>query len=406
MKKIPYHVFKKPKKTKDGKPFSRWYYYFYDENGRKIQKACPYPQCKNRSDAESYIRTLPPLEGAKNPDLLLSDIAATMYIPGSAHIDRRYQLGKSIDIQTMLEARRYIEFIIGKWGSVALKDIEVDDIVNHLFSIDRSGSWKNRYISILKEIYAEAPRYGCKIRTPDFPHFARNSKKADIFSSAELKVLFQPENFQDYQYYVFFLLTLSGGLRLGETRAIRQKQIIPEKKALIIDGFCKQNGERTVYNKMGTPENPKLRVVPLPAFTLSIVLTYTYGRGLKPDDFIFTLNNKPISKETAENVFYKALQSAGLIPRRKPVKRCKYGAGRQLQIRAKLKPLDGRKLVPHSLRYTYVSRMRRELSAADLQPMTGHTTEAMVDYYNRINLEEALAALPDADTALSWLLDF
>jgi hypothetical protein len=50
--------------------------------------------------------------------------------------------------------------------------------------------------------------------------------------------------------------------------------------------------------------------------------------------------------------------------------------------------------------------MRRELSAAELKPMTGHTTDEMVDYYNRQNLEEAMASLPQADTALLNLLKF
>ena len=52
---MDYHVFKKPK-IKNGKKIYKWYYY-YTKNGRQIQKACK--NCSNRSDAESYIRTLP-----------------------------------------------------------------------------------------------------------------------------------------------------------------------------------------------------------------------------------------------------------------------------------------------------------------------------------------------------------
>jgi hypothetical protein len=50
--------------------------------------------------------------------------------------------------------------------------------------------------------------------------------------------------------------------------------------------------------------------------------------------------------------------------------------------------------------------MRRELSAKELQPMTGHATEEMVDYYNRIDFEEAMSNLPKAETALENLLNF
>jgi integrase len=235
MARIAYHVFRKAKKSyskknlkEKEKIFYRWYYYI-DFTGEKIQKACP--NCKNRSDAESYIRTLPPPPGAKDaPDLSIRDIAEKMYIPGSPHVDRRHQLGKSVEIETLAESRGYIKNIISEWGSRPLKDIEADEVVNHLFSVSRSGSWKNRYIDIFKEIFAEAPRHGCKIRAPAFPAFALNTKKADIFTNAELAALFKPENFPDIQFFMFFLLQLSGGLRLGEVRAVRMKQINVEKK--------------------------------------------------------------------------------------------------------------------------------------------------------------------------------
>jgi hypothetical protein len=73
-----YHTFSKQKKNKAGKTFYKWYYWFYDENRRQIQKACP--KCRNRNEAENYIRTLPsPAGGAVlNPDLLLSHIAETL----------------------------------------------------------------------------------------------------------------------------------------------------------------------------------------------------------------------------------------------------------------------------------------------------------------------------------------
>jgi integrase len=402
---MDYHVFKKRKKTRSGDSFSRWYYYFTDTNGKKIQKACP--KCRNRSDAESYIRTLPPLKtpNGENPQLAVKTIAETMYIPGSAHIDRRRQLGKSTNIDTILECRNYINLIIEKWGDKPLKSIEADTVVDYLFTVPRSGSWKNRYLSIFKELYAEAPRYGCKIPRPDFPRFALNKKKADIFTTQELKAFFIPSNFPDDMFFLFFLLSLSGGLRLGEARAVRLKQFVFEKKALIVDGFCKESGERTNYNKKGTQDNPKIRVVLLPDFTLLKVIEFIQGKSLGPEDFIFLYNGKPVKQNTAELVFIRALIKAGLTIPPSDMKESGIWKGGGVVKRKNITP-DGRRLVPHSLRYTYVSRMRRELSARELQPMTGHTTEEMVDYYNRPVLDEALASLPDAESALNSLLKF
>ena len=404
MAKIAYHVFKKPKKNRKGKEFYRWYYYFVDLNGKKIQKACP--GCKNRSDAESYIRTLAPPPGALDaPDLSIRAIAETMYIPGSAHVDRRRQLGKSIQLETLNESRIYVDHIISKWGDCALKDIEADDVINYLFTVNRSGSWKNRYIAILKEIFAEAPRYGCKIPSPGFPAFALNVKKADIFTSTELAAFFKPENFPNNQFFLFFLLILSGGLRLGEARAVRYKQINFDKKLLIVDGFCKKDGSRTVYNKKGSPENPKFRAVWLPDYTLGQLANFLTFSAIGPDDFIFTNGGRPIREEQAQNVFIRALINAGIAHSKKKLKDAGVIKQGRFAKKTALIP-DGRKLVPHSLRYTYVSRMRRELTAAELQPMTGHTTQSMVDYYNRRDLEQAVLSLPKADSALESLLNF
>ncbi|MDR0584002.1 MAG: site-specific integrase [Treponema sp.] len=391
-----YHVFKKPVKGQSGREVHRWYYYWVDAAGKQHQKACK--GCRNRSDAENYIRTLPPPPDTApgKADILICDIAKDMFIPGSAHVGRRQQLGKSTDPETMAESRRYIDKIVSLWGGLRLETLNVELVMPFLFGLGRSGKWKNRFLEILSEIYKEAPWYNCRVPKPVFQRFAANTKKADIFTTAELDQLFRPENFLSYQFYLFFLLCLSGGLRLGEVRAIRSKQLIFDKKILIVDGFLKKNGTRTDHNKMGNTNNPKFRLVYLPEMTMEKMKMWINDNAIGPEDLCFTVDGHPIRQEFAETVFYRALRAAGFIPASPQKEKAIRGKGRQKQIRAKLAPADGRKLVPHSLRYTYVSRMRRELTAAELQPMTGHTSEGMVDYYNRRVLELALAAMPDA----------
>jgi integrase len=324
-----------------------------------------------------------------------------MYIPGSAHINRRIQLGRAAVIETLNECRRLTKRIIELWGDMPIQDLAVDHVMPYLFNVQKSGSWKNRFLEVLGEIYAEAAWYNCKVTKPAFRRFVSNYKKADIFTTEELDRLFRPENFPDEMFYLFFLLCLSGGLRLGEVRAVRVKQIIFERKVLIVDGFCKMNGSRTMYNKKGSPDNPRFRIVYLPDLTLDKLAAWVKAGELREDDFCFTQEGKPIRPERAQRVFYKALQKTDMIPY--PTQRIraesKAGAGRNRISQARQKPLDGRKLVPHSLRYTYVSRMRRELTAAELQPMTGHASVEMVDYYNRKVLDMALAALPQKGKA-------
>jgi hypothetical protein len=50
------HVFRKPKKLKNGETVRRWYYYWVDESKKQHQCACK--GCTSRKEAEDYIRNL------------------------------------------------------------------------------------------------------------------------------------------------------------------------------------------------------------------------------------------------------------------------------------------------------------------------------------------------------------
>jgi integrase len=393
---MEYHVFRKPKKLKDGKTVHRWYYYYLDVNKKQIQKACK--GCKSRKEAENYIRTLPDAD-IKDNVVLIKDIADTMYLPGGEHIKRRIQLGKIDDPHTLDEARKYIKLIVEKWGHLTLAEVDPTDVTKYLFTVNRSGSWKNRYTSIFGEIFIESQWYGCKLAKPQFQRFAKNTKKADIFTTSELSKLFILDNFPTYEFYLFFLLCLSAGLRLGEIRAVRPKQILFDRKAMIVDGFCKRDGRRTSYNKKGSPDNPRLRVILLPDFTLAKIADHITKNSIMPDDFCFTVDGQPVRQSYAEYIFETALVKAGIAMSRSAFKKSDAYKPEQRIIKSNIMP-DGRKLVVHSLRYTYVTRMRRELPAETVMKMVGHTSVDMTDYYTQKRaLDEALDSLTGANSA-------
>jgi len=419
------HAFRKLKKRKSGK-IVHCHYYFIDTNGEQVLKSCG-TKVRSRQAAEEFIRTLPSLEKSEkaakalpqnpaktgiyakpppridNPDLIVREITEKMFLPGSMHIRRRQQLKKSLSVESMTVGRVFMNHITTVWGDRMLRSLELDEVMNYLFSVERSGSWKNTYISALNEIYQEAQFLGCKVYKPQFPKIGRELNKADIFSEAELELFFKPENFP-HDFFLFFLCSLSGGLRLGETRGLRVKQIVFDKKAIIIDGFLKDdNKTRTTYNKCGSPEHPKLRVVPYPELTLTLLQDHIQCYSARDDDYIFTYNKRPISKSMAERAFIAALINAGLTWDKETLIKKGYWRCGHVQIKRDLIP-DGRKLIPHSLRYTYITRMSRGIDAHNLLKLTGHDSTAMVDYYNRRNLEMALAEIPDAGVAISTLL--
>ncbi|MDR0497189.1 MAG: site-specific integrase [Treponema sp.] len=343
-----------------------------------------------------------PARTAGNNDILVKEIAEKMFISGSQHVRRRQQLKKSVSKEAISVGRVFMKHITAVWGERMLRSLELDEVMNYLFAVERSGSWKNQYISFLNEIYQESQFMGCKIFKPSFPSIGKEHNKADIFSERELVRFFKPKNFT-HDFFLFFLTSLSGGLRLGETRALRAKQIIFEKKAVIIDGFLKDDNVRTTYNKCGTPEHPKMRVILYPEFTLNLLKLHMEQNAVQGSDYIFTYNGLPVSKSMAERSFTAALINAGLTWDKETLKKKGYWRCGHIQIKRDLIP-DGRRLIPHSMRYTYITRMSSHLDARNLLKLTGHDSTAMVDYYNRKNLEIALAEIPEADIAIRALI--
>jgi len=419
MPNLQYHAFKKKKKVKDGKGTKtvyRWYYYYIDEiTGKQVQKSCG-TTVKSRQAAEDYIRTLPPqvppiIDGKpggiyvkpKNSDLLVMDIARDMFVPGSAHVQRRQQLKKSTSEETLSANRIFMKHITVTWGKRMLRALELDEVMGYLFSVNRSASWKNQYIANLNEIYQEGQFLGCKTLKPDFPRIGKTPNKADILTQVELECFFKRDNFSHGFFFLFFLCALSGGLRLGETIGLKAKQIIFEKRAVIIDGYLKKNGTRTTYNKCGTPEHPKLRVIPYPDLPLEMLREHVDANGIGPEDYVFTYNGNPVSKMMARTAFTLALIKAGIAFDKETLVKKGYWKGGHVNAAGSLIP-DGRRIVIHSLRYTYITLMRRNMDAHNLTKLTGHDSTSMIDYYNRANLEMALASIPDASAATSALL--
>ena len=64
-----------------------------------------------------------------------------------------------------------------------------------------------------------------------------------------------------------------------------------------------------------------------------------------------------------------------------------------------------RKLIPHSFRFTYVTRMRRELPAEIVQKLAGHSSVEMTDYYTRAAIPEMVAAIKPAAEAANKLFE-
>lgn len=376
---MDYNLFQKKTVGKKGKTIKKWYYWYID-GGVQKQKVCK--GCATKAEAAAFINSLPPLRKEYKS---VREIAENMYLPESVHVKRRLAFGRSVVAETLRDARIYVDSIIETWGDYDIRDIDVQSVGNYLISMERSGSWKKRYISIFGEIFDEAIWYGVKVIRPVFPRFTKKQGKADIFSSEELRQIFIRENFSGRKVdsetlYLFFLCCVFAGLRLGEARALRPKQFLLQENALVIDGFCKADGTRTVFNKKGSETDTKARIVLLPESLTKQISDYIIRHEKNPDDFLFTYSDAPLRREYLEDIFEGVLKKSGI-------------------------QTAGRKLTPHSLRYTYVTKMRRTLPIDTVRKLVGHTDDKMTDYYTRASLEDGLAGIADTKQAVEHLFD-
>ncbi len=372
---LDYHLFKKVVTKKNGKKDKQWYYWFYDENGVRRQRSCK--GCSIKAEAERYINQLPPVSSEKDSDVgttksdasLIVTIAEHMYLPDSDHFQRRKQYGKSVKIDTLIERRRYLDHIIQLFGQRDILTLPVSEIQKTVLTIERSGSWKNSFLEVFSEVYNEALWQGIPVVKPSFQRFVRDSKKCDVFSTDELNRLFIQDNFSSETFFLFFLVCLSAGMRLGEIRAFRAQQYMPEYKSVIIDGFLSQDSKtRNPFNKTGTEANPRFRVSMIPEKTAALLEKYIADNNRTGEEYVFLSSGKPIRQEFAEAEFARAIKKAEI-------------------------PTENKKFTPHSLRYTFVTRTRRLFDANSVMMMAGHSSIEMSDHYNRPELFENIKTL-------------
>ena len=278
-----------------------------------------------------------------------------MYIPGGPHMERMEKLGRRYSIETLKNKRNLLNLFIKHFGKLELHELTVPGVIDFLAEDKHSGSWKNNFLTVVAEVYAEAPFLGLPhISVPLFPKFRRNSIRKDIFTTNELNKLFDeslwiklssskyakhPQFDEGHKaIYLMFLCCIECGLRIGEAIGARVNQFLFDQKVFVVDGFYKHNQlVRTTYNKCGSEEDRKIRVAPLPDEFALIIQNYIEENNLSADDYVFQRYNKPIRKWLAEDWFRRAVEKSGI----------KKG---------------NLVLTPHSLRYTYITRMRREVA--------------------------------------------
>jgi len=225
---------------------------------------------------------------------------------------------------------------------------------------------------------------------PEIPRFTRQSRHQDTLTDAELAKLFPEDREQlekiwclqdgrDFSTGILFgamcCLGVSAGLRSGELRGVSVDQIVRQKLpnggmlcGLIVDKALSSKQE-IVGLKKATDEDLRVRVVVLSDKTMRILDMFL--ATIPPrEGTLFLHRGVPVRKETLGNRWAAGLRQAGIHT-------------------------AGRRLTPHSMRYTFNSRMRMLLNEQTLQEAIGHKDGEMTALYDRPHLEERLHQLAD-----------
>lgn len=312
----------------------------------------------------------------------VKDVAERMYIDGSEHMGMLEMFGRELDDLTIRLKKIYLRHIIQDIGDMDLEELSSKKVVTILSGKKKCGGWKNTYIGLIGEIY-EQFMWEKEIPVANricLPKFYYKPKQKTILSSENIRKLFSKSNgWKNETVKLLCFMCLCCGLRSGEARGVRRKQIDFEKGILYVDGFIKNNGNRTNYNKGGREiEGGKVRAVVMPEILIEELKDYLGVRKVENDDYVFiTKKGKTISAKLINRTLKKEVDSCHIE----------------------------KHITAHSLRYTYITRMRRYADVDVVRIMAGHTNKSMTDYYTIIESPEMLLTMEKARDAANKILD-
>ncbi|MDR0301460.1 MAG: tyrosine-type recombinase/integrase [Treponema sp.] len=382
-----YHLFQRRLETG-----TFWYYWFYDETGNRLQRACGFG-CEDKRAAAAFLEDLlraDLLEEKRKDELrkkTLSQFADKMFLEGAPHLERWKAKGRILKPQTITQHRRHLmNYLIPKFGKLPLDKIRPANVEDYLLEQRLSNSCRNTIIYTLQLVLREAKREGIIEVIPEFEPFKRAGRRQDVLSSEELTALFpydekelieiwkRPDDMRKEReeialmFGTLFCITVSAGLRSGEVRALHRDQVSIPNSGLIINQAIDDKGKIGLLKK-ATAEDSRSRAVIIPEITLKMLERWLDCREETPEypGLVFSYRGKPVANYYILDRFRFGLDKLGI-------------------------DYEKRRLTVHCLRYTYNTRMKTILSAQVLREFIGHRSIAMTDHYDNPILLERLEA--------------
>ena len=367
--------------TRNGKKIKAWYYWYHDEFGKQIRKSCGKDgkPCTLKRDAEAYISNLKE-EEIKKEKTTFGEYCKGFYEPGSRFLRKQEARGYKYQPNSIYQKNLYLQKFLAVFGKVIVRNLTVGMVENWLIDVECSNSVKNNILATIDEIESELYSDGLIDNPIHVKHFRRNTHEKGILTLTEITRLFPAdydkllevwrvrptEREKDiYCFAVAIYTLLTTGMRSSEIRALQWEQFI-RPDAILINAMIDSNSQRVNRLKKWTAENKKWRVTILPDRTVRMIDLLRLDKSA--NDYVFVYMDKPLTSWFLLDHFKYVMQNNGI-------------------------DWKGRNITIHSLRFTYNSLMKGEISGEDLRLMVGHATETMTEYYDKSRAIEHLDTL-------------
>lgn len=357
--------------TKKGKSIKAWYYWFYDEYGKQVRRSCGTDgkPCTSKRDAEAFIANLKD-DITKESNLTFNQFCDGFYDDDSLFLKKKKARGIVHQGNTVYQKRLYLGYFLKQFGQLPVKKLNVGMVENWLVSLNLSNATRNNILCVVDEIEKELYSMQLIEHIIKVERFKNTSKQKGILTISEIAKLF-PADYDDlikvwrvrttekesdiYSFATMIYTILSTGMRSSEIRALQWNQFV-RPDAILINAMIDSNRQRVNHLKKGEDSNKKWRVTVLPDKTVKMIDIIRLDKS--DNEYVFVYMGQPITTWFLLDHFKIVLERNGI--------NCKE-----------------RNITIHSLRFTYNSLIKGEISGEDLRLMIGHTSEVMTEYYDR-----------------------
>jgi len=308
-------------------------------------------------------------------DLTLREYAKDFFVWDRCQwIRSLHQRDLSFSRPVAKQRRSHLErYIFPVFGDLRLREIQKHEIDQWLMDLPLANQTKNHIRYTFKIVLSEAMDNGLIERNPidSIRAFKNKHEKREILLPADIDKLFPHEQekliaiWGSLSWASMFFLLLTTGMRVGEVRALRWKDVEWESGAVIIRRAAKEDGP------IGLPKNTESRAAFIPARTdrmLRLLLDLT-PCPLSEDLVFFGPDaTTPLSRRGVWSHFKKGVSAAGIT----------------------------KNIVVHSLRHTYNTMMKNVVPLDMLQLQIGHKSDRMSEHYDKsTEMEKLLKFIPE-----------